>query len=162
MNHFEFFKIPIQFYPDLKMIAKKFKMNTLANHPDLNAGGVDSEILTAQNNAAYAQLKNERKRIAYILSLGIVHLEKKSLSPEFLMEMMEVNEALMYAQLEGEDTQEQLNKVEIKDKKIWSDIAKLGARHDAGELDFEEACVQINNLYLQSNYMLRILDNHGS
>ena len=162
MNHFEFFDIPIQFYPDLKHIAKQFKLNTLANHPDLNKGDEPSELLTAQNNQAYAILRNERKRIFYILNLHIKGQDKVTLPPDFLMEMMEMNEDLMETKMEGKGVSEKLALIENKDKSIWERIEALGKQCDKGSIAINEACQKVNNLYLQSNYMLRIIDNHGS
>ena len=50
MNYFEFFEIPIQFYPDLALVNQIYKKNIKANHPDLNEGELNSENLTALNN----------------------------------------------------------------------------------------------------------------
>jgi len=159
MNHFDSFDIPIQFYPDLKELAKKFKVHIMTNHPDLNDGEQSSEDATAQINSAYKVLKKEQKRVAYILQLVEANpaLKSNELDPMFLMEMMELNETLM----ESDDSASILAQVQARDEKIWEEIREWGLKHDQHNLPMEEAYGPIKGLLLQSNYMRRILENHG-
>jgi len=162
MNHFEFFEIPLQFYPDQTSITKKFKQNTIANHPDLNDGSSDSEEITAQNNEAFKTLKNDKKRIRYILDLVQNSTDQKqALDPMFLMEMMELNESLMEVKTEEREISKALEKVKRQDQQIWIEIETIGKQYDSKKLSLEEAGRQVNALYLQSNYLKRILENHS-
>ncbi len=162
MNYFEFFEIPIQFYPDLALVNQIYKKNIKANHPDLNEGELNSENLTALNNNAFKTLKNERKRIAYVLDYFGFSTEGKGavLPPDILMEMMELNEELADIAMEAGDVSNILQKVENQNAEIWNNIAAIGKQADCADLSINEACTKIKQLYLQSNYMLRILENH--
>lgn len=160
MNHFDSFGISIQFYPDLKELAKKFKVHIMTNHPDLNDGEQSSEDTTAQINSAYKILKKEQKRIAYILQLVETNHDFKSneLDPMFLMEMMELNETLM----ESDDSSSILEQVQARDEKLWEEIREWGQKYDQDNISIEEAYRAIKALFLQSNYMRRILVNHSA
>lgn len=161
MNHFEFFGITLSFYPDIKRLSASYKENIKKNHPDLNSGSDASEDFTAKNNAAYKVLKSDKKRIHYILTLTetLVEGEKSSLPPLFLMEMMEINEALEEAK--SSDLAQTLTEIEGKNNVLWAEIEAIGKQADAGVLEQDTALAKIKNLYLQGKYLDRILDNHS-
>lgn len=160
MNHFEFFGIPISFYPDQSALNKQFKINVMQHHPDLNEGNDDAEVFTAKSNAAFKILKTDKKRIAYILKLTktMVEGEKSVLPNTFLMEMMELNEALMDAKMEGESIAETLKEVDERNKQIWKEIETIGSQADKHPESFNDALAQIKNLFLQGRYLERILE----
>lgn len=160
MNHFEFFGIPISFYPDQTALSKQFKINIIQHHPDLNEGSDDAEDFTAKNNAAFKILKTDKKRIAYILSLTktMVEGEKSALPNTFLMEMMELNEALMDAKMEGESITETLKEVTERNKQIWQEIKSIGSHADKHPESFNDALLSIKTLFLQGRYLERVLE----
>ncbi len=101
MNFFEFFGIPVSFYPDEVALKQLFLKNSKKFHPDfytLESDEKQAEILELStfNNEAYLTLSDFDKRLKYILELkGALYDSKQELPPTFLMEMMEINEALM-------------------------------------------------------------------
>src|SRR6476469_9185277 len=116
MNYFEFYNIPISFQPDETQIRQKFYELSKTYHPDFFVNDSEEkqqEILdlSTLNNKAYQVLSNKNKRLAYILDLHgeLEEGEKYTLPSDFLMEMMEVNEALM--ELEFDEDTKELNKV---------------------------------------------------
>lgn len=160
MNHFEFFGIPVGFYPDLIDLNTKFKKNVIQHHPDLNEGSDDAENFTAQNNAAYKVLKTDKKRIPYILQMTntMVDGEKSSLPNAFLMEMMEVNEALMEAKMEGQPVDDTLKEIQERNELIWKEIESIGKDADKHPEKFSGALTQIKHLFLQGRYLERVLE----
>jgi len=102
MNYFELYELPIRFNPDQDQIKKKFYALSKQYHPDFYIGQAPEKQEEALeratlNNKAYQVLRNERQRLRYLLDLkGLLpEGEHYSLDPAFLMEMMEINEALM-------------------------------------------------------------------
>lgn len=101
MNYFEFYNIPVSFYPDLSTIKKAYFNKSKELHPDFFTNASEEEQSHAlqqssYNNIAYKTLVNKDQRFAYILKLEnqIVEGEKEVLPQEFLFEMMEINEEI--------------------------------------------------------------------
>ncbi|RYD70944.1 MAG: Fe-S protein assembly co-chaperone HscB, partial [Sphingobacteriales bacterium] len=106
-NYFEFYELPIQFNPDLNAVKAKFYAFSKQFHPDFYANESEEKQqevldLSTLNNKAYQVLSDENKRIAYVLQLlgELPDGEKYNLSNDFLMDMMEINEALMEMEFE--------------------------------------------------------------
>src|SRR5258707_15655683 len=102
MNYFEFYGISESFNPDAAMLKKKFYELSKRYHPDFYANEDEAkqqEILelSTLNNKAYQVLGDPAKRTEYILKLHALLPEgdKYELAPAFLMEMLDINEALM-------------------------------------------------------------------
>ena len=85
MSYFDFFKIPISFYPDLALVRKRYLENSRNSHPDIAQGEDEMKYMefTALNNKAYTTLKSEEKRIDYILNELYPSEKKIVLSPDF-------------------------------------------------------------------------------
>ena len=101
MNYFELFEIPVSIKIDKSTLAQKYFDIQKKYHPDFFAQGTEAEQADAleQSSAANKALKifkNEDETIKYVLQLkGLLEEEEKyQLPPEFLMEMMELNEEL--------------------------------------------------------------------
>jgi molecular chaperone HscB len=101
MNYFEFFEIPVAFYLDEVALKQRFLKNSKMFHPDfytLESEEKQAEILeiSTYNNQAYLTLSDFDKRLKYILDIkGVLDEAKQTLPNEFLMEMMDINEAIM-------------------------------------------------------------------
>ncbi|RZK60816.1 MAG: Fe-S protein assembly co-chaperone HscB, partial [Pedobacter sp.] len=115
-NYFEFYELPVQFNPDQQQVKAKFYALSKQYHPDFYANESaekQDEVLTLStlNNKAYQTLSNAKRRLKYVLELkGIVETDEGYQLPQsFLMEMMEVNEALM--DLEFEPDADKLSQV---------------------------------------------------
>ncbi|WP_411274440.1 Fe-S protein assembly co-chaperone HscB, partial [Daejeonella sp.] len=101
-SYFELYDLPLSFKVDESLLKKKFYAFSKEFHPDFHANESrekQDEILelSTLNNQAYKVLSDPLKRIEYILELHdlLVDGDKYALPQAFLMDMMDVNEALM-------------------------------------------------------------------
>ena len=102
VNYFDFFEIPIAFAIDETDLRKRFIANSKKFHPDFHTLESEAEqdaVLEKStiNNQAWKTLANANKRMAHILIIkGHMPEEGQAKIPqEFLIEMMDINEALM-------------------------------------------------------------------
>ena len=101
-NHFELFGLPVAFDVDTHQLAERYRELQRASHPDRYANASDRERRlsvqhAAQVNEAFQTLKSSLRRARYLLQLkGIEFDDEKEthLDPAFLMEQMELREAL--------------------------------------------------------------------
>ncbi len=112
MNYFEFYDLPVKFNMDIGQLKRLFLQKSKATHPDYFTLASEEEQDQAMkeavlNNQAYKVLADKNLRTEYVLSiLGIWgEGEKQHLSPDFLMEMMDLNESVMDARGDEELTQ---------------------------------------------------------
>ncbi len=169
MNYFDFYEIPISFNPSQEVIKQKFYALSKKYHPDFyinESQEKQDEILelSTLNNKAFQVLKDDQKRLQYILSLKgeLVEGENYALPQSFLMEMMEVNEALM--DLEFEADAAKLNELKVQISQIEDSLNKeLSALTDA--FDQRDAQAQEENLkaikaiYYRNKYLHRIKES---
>lgn len=103
MNYFEFYGLDQRFDLDEASLKKLYISKSMKLHPDQN--DVDIE-LSSFNNEAYTTLKDEKARMKYILQLNNISLEGNAqiLSPDFLMEMIELNEKIDEALSQNDQT----------------------------------------------------------
>ena len=111
-DYFSFYEIPMSFRPDQNLIKKKFYALSKSYHPDFFVNESEEkqrEILhlSTLNNKAFQVLSNPEQLLAYILQLKgeLEDGEKYALPQDFLMEMMEVNEALMELEFDADEEQ---------------------------------------------------------
>lgn len=159
--------MPVSFAPDLSLMRKHYYRLSRETHPDHHSGvhldEMDENLTKSGDiNAAYAVLSDEQQRIKYILeNFGLLGKDDVSpIDPEFLMEMMDVNEALEELQFSFDMDNYQ---------RLLADIAEkqniLRAELEQSILDFENqkdtesALNKIKDIYLKSKYLLRIREN---
>ena len=101
MNYFQLFNFPVSPLVDKSLLAQKYFELQKKFHPDFFTQSSDEEKemalqQSADINKAFAVFKNEEKTIEYFLLLkGFIEAgEKYQLPPDFLMQMMELNETL--------------------------------------------------------------------
>ncbi|MGD8525390.1 MAG: co-chaperone HscB [Thioalkalispiraceae bacterium] len=101
-NHFELFGLPVSFDIDLQQLSERFRDLQRSVHPDRYANASDRERRlavekAAQINEAFQTLKSPLNRARYMLQLRGVDFDNERdthLDPMFLMEQMELREAL--------------------------------------------------------------------
>ena len=97
MNYFDFYGLPIKFNLNEQELKSKYFTLLKSNHPDFFVNDPEkykeSLINSSLNNEAYKCLSDFYSRANHILSLSGLTLEDK-LPSDFLMEMMDINEAL--------------------------------------------------------------------
>ena len=109
-NYFELFNLPVAFDLDSADLAARYRELQRRFHPDRFASAPAPERLlsvqlTAQINAAFQTLKDPVARARYLLGLQGVDTDQEtdtSMSPVFLMEQMELREALAEAVLRAD------------------------------------------------------------
>ncbi len=164
MNYFELFGLPIGFQVDTQKLRAAFMEIQKASHPDKFAQGTSEEQEAALEQSSLANkgftLLNQKERILpYVLELlGIITPDEKyALEPDFLMEMMDLNEAWMDAADEN-SKQTIIQQVESLKKEIYAPIQDY---MEMGQIDTiaQEAMLQIKSYYYKKKNLDRILED---
>ena len=155
MNYFELFGMQVTIKVDKSMLARKYLELQKKYHPDFFAQGTEAEQaealeMSSQLNSALKTLRNEEATIKYVLQLkGLLEEEEKyPLPPEFLMEMMELNEEL------SEGSGEQINALE---KSLYAEVAPIIENYDDAHVSIPEL-MKLKEYYYKKKYLRRILD----
>lgn len=165
MNYFELYNIPVSFTPDLQQLKQKFYELSRRYHPDFFTQENDmrqSEALdiSSQVNKAYKTFQNRDETIKYVLQQkGLLEEEEKfQLPPNFLMEMMELNEELTDAKMEEDQTTVSSIKKTIEniEKRIFEPVKHIveGYKEDTTT---EEELLKVKEYYFKKKYLNRIL-----
>lgn len=101
-NYFELFELPVAFDVPEEQLSTRFRSLQRYLHPDKFASAADAERRWSMQaasfvNEAYQTLAKPLSRASYILSLNGISLDEETdtqMSPMFLMEQMELREAL--------------------------------------------------------------------
>ncbi|WP_245795472.1 Fe-S protein assembly co-chaperone HscB [Thioalkalivibrio denitrificans] len=109
-NHFELMGLPVAFDIDRAALDEAYRQLQGKLHPDRYAQAGDQERRLAMQgsawvNEAYATLKDDTRRARYLLTLhGVAFDEERDTAddPAFLMEQMELREALEEAPAEAD------------------------------------------------------------
>lgn len=168
-DYFEFYGLPVSFNPDGAAVKQQFYKLSKQYHPDFyinESEDKQAEVLelSTQNNKAYQVLSDPQKRLHYILELKgqLVEGENYVLPQSFLMEMMEVNEALMDLQLDPDAARLAAlkNEVSLIEKGIADEISVLTASFDSQDLGTQQqSLAAIKDLYYRNKYLSRIAES---
>ncbi|UKT64876.1 Fe-S protein assembly co-chaperone HscB [Pedobacter mucosus] len=164
-NYFDFYELPVQFNPDQQAVKAKFYSFSKAYHPDFYANESDEKQLevldlSTLNNKAYQTLSNPKKRLKYVLELkGVVSTDEGYQLPQsFLMEMMDVNEALM--DLELDPDAERLAQVSLDvdeiEVSLQDELEKLIEQFDQSPIVSESLLPSIKDIFYRQKYILRL------
>lgn len=98
-DYFSFYQLEQKFDIDSAHLKQLFLDKSKAYHPDFFLGDAEAQNIavstTAYNNLAYKTLNSDVSRASYLLELKIQNDDKQVALPQvFLMDMMELNEAL--------------------------------------------------------------------
>ncbi len=165
-NYFEFYQLPVQFHPDQNQVKQQFYALSKKYHPDFYIAASEAEQaevleLSSFNNKAFNTLKSEALRLPYVLELlGIlVPGENYNLDPDFLMEMMDINEQLMELQFEpnSEAMSQILPKIAQIEGELLAQMEQSTKAYDAGQAS-SETMQLIKDLYYRNKYLTRIKD----
>ncbi|HAZ93405.1 MAG TPA: iron-sulfur cluster co-chaperone HscB C-terminal domain-containing protein [Ferruginibacter sp.] len=157
MNYFELFDLPFRASIDHTGVQKKYIQLQKKFHPDFytklsHDEQEDAENQSAHINKAYGIFKDKNKTLEYFLRQKeiIEHDEKFNLPNDFLMEMLEINEAIT----EKENAAELVNEWQQKLEDEVSDILKSQDHIDYSAEDLS----RLKTYYYKKKYLLRILD----
>jgi molecular chaperone HscB len=166
LDYFAFYGLPESFRPDEAMLKRLYYAKSRETHPDFHATTSpenQAEMLrqATLNTDAYRTLSNADQRMAYLLRRhGLLEEGKQEqLPPDFLMDMMDLNEQLMELEIEPETAAQ---------AKVAAEAAAISETLDAGiepvlagyeQLPADHrpsALQQIRTYYLKKRYLLRI------
>ena len=161
MNYFELFGLPIGFQVDTTKLRQAYMELQRTSHPDKFTQSSSEEQETALEksaiaNKAFTLLNNKELILPYVLEvMGYMESDEKyALGPDFLMEMMDLNEAWMDA-----DTENDKHSVTEKVKTIQNAIyTPVKAILEGNSIDItKEAMLQVKEYYYKKKYLDRIL-----
>ena len=166
MDYFELYGLPVTFNPDQTVVKQKFYELSKKFHPDFHINESEEKqeevlLLSTMNNKAYQVLTDPQKRLHYILELkGLIQEGENYVLPQsFLMDMMEVNEALMDLEFEPDAAKllEVRMQVDEIEKSLFDELSALTTGFEAlPEAEQQEALLKIKDIYYRNKYLLRI------
>ncbi|MFK7946768.1 MAG: Fe-S protein assembly co-chaperone HscB [Saprospiraceae bacterium] len=167
MQYFELYDLPVSFLLDGKLLKRKFYKLSKQFHPDfytLESEEKQAEILelSTVNNEAYKTLSDFDKRMEYILKEKSVYGEegKNKVPQDFLMEMMEVNEALMELEFDFDSSILETTKQNIKnmEEELYNEILPILKNYNEANTSTTNL-EQIKDFHFKRKYLLRIQNN---
>lgn len=171
VNYFELYGLPVSFAPDAVAVKNKFYELSRTYHPDrftLTDAAKQAEALqmSSANNEAYKTLKDADLTMGYILKQHEVleEEEKYNLPSAFLMEMMDLNEALSDYEIDDTQTSQYDNAKSILDEHLqaWQqETNPLTTAYDNGNHS-QKLLLQIKEQYFRKKYLLRIQERMNS
>lgn len=169
MTYFELFELPLRFEIDPVLLKKKFYELSKRYHPDFYINESEQkqyEILglSTQVNKAYQILSDPQKRVEYILTqLGLLSEESKHQLPQdFLMEMMEINEAVMDLSSDANLTTQGVILARISElaKSLFEELKQAQQAFDSASGDDKKnILLKIKDIWYRQKYLLRIQDS---
>jgi molecular chaperone HscB len=169
INYFEFYDLPLSFGLDEQKLKKKFYELSKRFHPDFYVNEDEekqAEILelSTLNNKAFQVLSDPLKRIEYILSLHnlLADGDKYVLPQDFLMDMMDVNEALMEMEFDHDELKldELSNQIDAMEQGLFDELKQATDEFDRREgKDTETILLTIKDIWYRQKYLLRIRES---
>ncbi|MBI2275611.1 MAG: Fe-S protein assembly co-chaperone HscB [Bacteroidetes bacterium] len=162
MNYFELYHLPLSLQPDPAAVKAKFYELSRLYHPDFHGQGTEEEQAEAlekasQVNMAWKVFQNPDETLKYVLQLkGLLEEEEKyQLSPEFLMEVMDLNEQALDVS-EQADLDRLTQTIHQFQQAIYEPVAKIVADYQEGVTTKEEL-LQVKEYYFRKKYLDRVL-----
>lgn len=164
MEYFDLFELPVQLRVDKKLLRARYLELSRKHHPDYFAtADTNSQQAaldaSARLNNALKTLSQPEETIKYVLEQkGLLEAEEKyKLSNDFLMEMMDINEAV--ADLKMEPSVEQQTQIETQINKIANDlyapVAPIVEGYQEG-VTTQEELLQVKDYYFRKKYLQRL------
>ena len=161
MNYFELFGFPVSPRVDKALVSQKYFALQKINHPDFFTQSTEAEKedalqQSAAINKAFTIFQNDEKTIEYFLQeKGIIQTDEKyQLPPDFLMEMMELNETLN--EKDGVTLAEEMADIE---RPLLEEINPILEKSSTDMNDSE--LEKLKTYYYKKKYLKRILDRLG-
>lgn len=155
MNYFELFELPVAIKIDKALLSEKYFALQKKFHPDFFTQETEFEQaealeLSSQVNKAFKIFKTEDETLKYLLQLKDIleDEEKYQLPPDFLMEVMELNENLS-----------ENSAAEIKQfgNNLHNDVKDIIENYNDSTVTKEQLLL-LKEYYFKKKYLQRILD----
>lgn len=165
MNYFELYDIPVSMKPDVQHVKQKFYELSRKYHPDFYTNASDDEqadVLEKSSlvNKALKVFQQPDETIKYVLQLnGLLEEEEKyQLTPAFLMKMLDLNEQIADAKMEGDAAALQQAQSTINDiqSDLYEPVKQIVEHYKEGATTKEEL-LQVKDYYYKKKYLTRIL-----
>ncbi len=155
MNYFELFELPVCINTPKHLLAQKYFALQKKYHPDFFTQQTEFEQeealeLSSQVNKAFKTFKSEDETIKYVLQLkGLLKEEEKyQLPPDFLMEVMELNENL---------SESSAFEIEQFGSGLRNEVKDIIENYNDATVTKEDL-LQLKEYYFKKKYLQRILD----
>ncbi len=160
MNYFELFELPVSLIVSKATLAQKYFELQKKYHPDFYAQADDTEkaeVLekSAMVNKAYKIFQQPDETIKYVLQQkGLLQEEEKyELPPDFLMDMMDLNEELSEAEPRSVAVLEE--KVAGIESELYEEVRSIVENYSDG-VTSETALLAVKEYYFKKKYLERI------
>jgi molecular chaperone HscB len=167
MEYFDLLGIPVQFKTDKQALRKKFFELSAKYHPDRYANSTEEEqdrVLqtSAQLNKAYKTLTSEDETMRYILQeKGLIATDEKyTLPPDFLIEMMELNDELPEALEDGEKKAALSNTLKSTEASLYTQVRLIIENYEDG-ITPDADLLKVKDYYFKKKYLLRVAQQLG-
>ena len=163
MNYFELFGIPVQLKINTGDSTDRFYELSRQYHPDYFATAgpsVQAEALekSALLNKAYRTFRDPDATIKYVLQLkGLQKEEEKyDLPTPFLMEVLELNEELMDADVKEEEANDEIQRsIDRLQEEIYAPVKEIIENYREDNTS-EQSLLQVKEYYYKKKYLDRI------
>ena len=162
MNYFEIFGLPVQLKIDNALLPARFFELSRKFHPDFYANAIPAEQekaleITANLNKAFKTFQNQDDTIKYVLQLkGLLEEEEKyQLPPDFLMEVLEINEKVMDAEDDPNLKLHLASAIDNLQTEIYEPVKSIIENYKEG-ITTEKELLQVKEYYYKKKYLTRI------
>lgn len=162
MNYFELYDLSIALQPAREQVQQRFYELSRRYHPDFHSQATEEEQAdmlekASQVNMAYKVLMHPDETIKYVLQLkGLLEEEEKyQLSPDFLMEMMDLNEQALDV-AEESDADRLRQTIQQTQTEIYEPVKAIVEHYQEG-VTTEKELLQVKEYYYRKKYLDRIL-----
>ena len=166
LDYFDFYGLPESFQPDMAVLKRLYYAKSRETHPDFHATSAPENQaamlrLATLNTDAYRTLADPDQRMAYLLRQhGLLEEgRQEALPPDFLMEMMDLNEQLMdlYTAMGATAVAPVAAEVNTLTSTLDAGIQPVLTGYEGLPSDHRPAALQqICTYYLKKRYLLRI------
>jgi molecular chaperone HscB len=163
-TYFDLFQIPIQLKVPKDTIKQKYFALSRQSHPDyfINSSTEEQQSAldnTARLNKALKTFNNQDETIKYVLEIkGLLEEnEKYNLPTAFLMQMMELNEALSELQFDETDANKTniLQQVDEAETEIYEPVREIVENYKEGQTT-EAELLLVKDYYFKKKYIERL------
>jgi molecular chaperone HscB len=155
MNYFELFDLPVSVLVDTPSLTKKYFALQKQNHPDFFTQADEAAQQEALENSSainkgFKVLKDKDATIRYILKIkGLIEEEEKyPLPPDFLMEVMDLNENL---------SADSASAIATFENDIYTEVKDIIVNYNDSTVTTEDL-LKLKEYFYKKKYLKRILE----